>query len=202
MKKLWANPVFREKMIKSQTGKSQEFREKVSRFMKGNKYSVGRKLSEEHKEKIRLASIRNGNRPPSSVGRVWTLESRDKARKSAIKRGISLELRRKMIESRKRNGWNAPTGHEAPGWRGGVSKPNELARKCVKFRIWRKSVFERDDYTCQICRKRGGTLHPDHIKRFADFPELRYEITNGRTLCVNCHRKTPTYGNHKNKTNT
>ncbi len=59
---------------------------------------------------------------------------------------------------------------------------------------WRKSVFERDDYTCQTCGERGGKLEAHHIKPFAYFPKLRWIISNGLTLCVPCHRKTETWG--------
>src|SRR3990167_451091 len=61
-------------------------------------------------------------------------------------------------------------------------------------RDWRKAVFERDDYTCQLCWQRGGRLQADHIKPFKRFPELRHVLSNGRTLCEPCHRKTETYG--------
>ena len=74
------------------------------------------------------------------------------------------------------------------------STENNLARRSVEYRMWRKAVFERDDYTCQHCNARGVELNADHIKPFAVFKELRYELTNGRTLCVECHRKTPTWG--------
>ena len=55
---------------------------------------------------------------------------------------------------------------------------------------WRREVFKRDDYTCQECGIRGTYLEADHIKPFAYFPELRYELSNGRTLCRKCHDKT------------
>ena len=47
----------------------------------------------------------------------------------------------------------------------------------------------------QGCGKRAGELHTNHIKPFAIFPELRFELANGRTLSVPCHKKTPTYLN-------
>jgi len=52
---------------------------------------------------------------------------------------------------------------------------------------WVIKVFERDDYACLLCKKRGGDLEAHHIKRWADYPELRYEVSNGATLCKKCH---------------
>ena len=86
-------------------------------------------------------------------------------------------------------------------WKGGLTKLHKSERKFIEgtleYRLWRKSVFERDNYTCRFCGKRGGVIHADHIKPFCDYPELRLAIDNGRTLCVECHRKTDTYGSHK-----
>ena len=62
---------------------------------------------------------------------------------------------------------------------------------------WRKAVFERDDYICQVCKVRGGDLNADHIKPFAKHPDLRFELDNGRTLCRACHMETPTWGRPK-----
>lgn len=70
-------------------------------------------------------------------------------------------------------------------------------RTSKKYAEWRKAVFKRDNYTCQECGIVGGTLNADHIKRFADYPELRLNVDNGRTLCVPCHLLTPTFGNRK-----
>lgn len=84
-----------------------------------------------------------------------------------------------------------------PAWNKGTAKistENELVRKSVQYKLWRESVFTRDNYTCIWCLQKGGRLNADHIKPFAYFPELRFAIDNGRTLCEPCHRKTDTYG--------
>lgn len=81
----------------------------------------------------------------------------------------------------------------------GKTDEQKRIRTSVDYRLWRLSVFERDNFTCQLCGTRGGKLNADHIKRFSDFPELRLELSNGRTLCEDCHRKTETYGNRGKK---
>lgn len=62
-------------------------------------------------------------------------------------------------------------------------------RRCAEYKAWRKSVFERDDYTCQLCGVRGAKINAHHKKRYATHPNLRYELENGITLCVPCHKK-------------
>lgn len=88
-------------------------------------------------------------------------------------------------------------------WKGGVTEVNKRFKASGQYRRWRISVFERDNYTCQECgiynhKGLGKTieLHADHIKPFAFYPELRTELDNGRTLCIDCHKLTATYG-HK-----
>ena len=85
------------------------------------------------------------------------------------------------------------TGKNNVNWKGGITPKNMKIRHSLEYKDWRTKVFQRDNYTCQECGNRGVTLHADHIKPFAYFSELRLIIDNGRTLCVPCHRKTPTY---------
>ena len=63
-------------------------------------------------------------------------------------------------------------------------------RSSSKYAKWRKAVFERDNFTCQVCGKRGGWIEAHHIKSFSLFPKLRFDVKNGMTLCRDCHIKT------------
>lgn len=85
------------------------------------------------------------------------------------------------------------SGSNHYNWKGGVTPDWRKMRNSVEHKLWRIAVFERDDYTCQVCFRRGLELHADHIKSFAMYPELRFAIDNGRTLCVGCHKKTDTF---------
>lgn len=85
-------------------------------------------------------------------------------------------------------------GPKSPNWSGGYGDENEQLRHSPAYKEWRIAVFARDNYTCQACGKRGASLHADHIKSWASRPDLRFEVSNGRTMCVACHKKTPTWG--------
>ena len=93
-------------------------------------------------------------------------------------------------------------GSSNGNWRGGITPIHRAIRQTAKYFLWRKMVFERDGYTCVWCGDdRGGNLQADHIKPFATYPKLRFVLSNGRTLCRECHKKTPTYGASLNKQN-
>jgi len=80
-------------------------------------------------------------------------------------------------------------GEKAANWRGEITKFNKLQRTTVEARLWREAVFSRDAWTCQACGQIGKILHAHHIKAFAKYPELRFAIDNGQTLCKPCHLK-------------
>ncbi len=115
----------------------------------------------------------------------------------------SLEMRKRISESLIGNTrcigripWNkGKTGLGGYKWKKSSITPEHLRiRGSIKYRLWRLSVFERDQFTCQSCGQKGGKLNVDHIRPFAHYPELRFDMNNGRTLCVSCHRQTDTYG--------
>lgn len=61
-------------------------------------------------------------------------------------------------------------------------------RRSGEYKDWRNAVFQRDNYTCQMCGARGVKINAHHIKQFAFYPEQRTELSNGITLCVSCHK--------------
>lgn len=63
---------------------------------------------------------------------------------------------------------------------------NQSERANPQYPVWRKLVFERDGYQCRDCGT-GGRLQAHHVKEWADFPEQRFDVSNGLTLCDDCH---------------
>lgn len=123
----------------------------------------GRIISDEAKKKISLSNIGKHTLEISD-------KTKDKMSKSAFKR----------FENKENH----------PRWKGGVSKDEHGG---VENRQWRINIFERDNWTCQGCQKRGCYIEAHHVKSWARYPELRYELNNGVTLCKECHKLTNNY---------
>lgn len=62
-----------------------------------------------------------------------------------------------------------------------------LNRRYPEYIKWRESVFERDNYTCKVCKQKGGQLNAHHLDGYDKFKELRTDLNNGITLCEECH---------------
>lgn len=167
---------------------SKQTKEHIAKRVEASKgkvglYWKGKKLSEEHRKKLRKHLIGN---------------------KHTLGKFPSEGTRRKMsLKKRRENN---------PNWGGGIYPQIENIRRCKKYKEWQIAVFERDNYTCIDCGdKRGGNLNADHIISFIEIIQ-KYNITtlqealecqelwkveNGRTLCYDCHKKTKTFGRRK-----
>ena len=112
-----------------------------------------------------------------SAGHRHSKETIEKIRKSRIGKKHTIDTRIKMSNSKK--------GDKSYQWKGGISRFQRIYFGDVDS--WRRDVFERDNYSCTKCGDRDTKIHADHIKPWSKYPELRFEITNGRTLCIPCH---------------
>ena len=140
----------------------------------------------------------------SHIGKAgfWTGKKRspediEKFRKSHLGKKQSEETKRKRMES--------ISGKNHYNWKGGLTPLVRQIRRCFKYRQWRKAIFQRDNYTCILCDKRGGWVEADHypksfseifygnkiktIKQALNCKEL-WNKDNGITLCRKCHNLT------------
>ena len=159
------------------------------------------KWTEEEKEARRKLALERGygkwmkgyKRPPGWVhylkGKHHSEETKKKLSLANKGKKLTPEHRRKIADSKR--------GSKSHFWKGGQVNKMKQTRNGVEWKLWRETVFKRDDWTCQECGVRGGILHPHHIKEVSRFPELIYTVSNGLTLCRDCHKQTDSYGiNH------
>lgn len=135
------------------------------------KAKIGMIFSKEARKNMSVARKKewaSGQRKPTGFGKKRSLETRKK-----ISRGNM--------------------GNKSHFWKDGVSQINRTERQNImstfEYRQWRKQVFGRDNYVCQICEERGGKLRANHIKLFSAYKELRLVLTNGITICKRCDIK-------------
>lgn len=172
---------------------SEETRGKMSLAQIGNKKAFGKKMSEEAKGRI---SVANKGKKRSQQARE-TMSIAQKGRRATPESKLKMSLARKgkkfTPEHRKRLALSK-LGSKSHFWKGGITPIHNHIRQTVEYKLWREAVYQRDNYKCLWCGVIGGRLNADHIKPFSLFPELRFCIDNGRTLCVDCHKRTNTYG--------
>ena len=168
-------------------------------FIKGHTpWNNGLKMSEE--TKLKVSKAKKGNTKPN----------RGSFKKGAVSPNKGRKLEWMIGENNTNFG---KFGKEHPCWKDEKKQTFvKQIRGLFKYRQWRSDIFTRDNFTCVFCGERGIELNADHYpKRFIDIVneykietldeanscEELWNMNNGRTLCVNCHRETDTWGKQK-----
>jgi hypothetical protein len=183
---------------------SEEGRRKLSEAARG------RKASEETRKK--MSEAMKGERNPNFGNHKKLLEAHKKKISEAMKGNkLSEESRKKLSETLKRKKIKPPSlkGAEHPRWKGGVSPIEKRLRRSIKYRLWRESVFARDNWTCQSCNEKDRkklithhikssmqTIKENNITSIAEAQMCKelWDTNNGVTLCNKCHRLTDNFG--------
>ena len=97
------------------------------------------------------------------------------------------------------------SGENHHNWKGGVAKLAENIRKSLEYKQWRLNIFQKNNWVCQECGKRGNYLNAHHYPK--EFNQILannniktmiealqcielWDIDNGVTLCRSCHNLT------------
>jgi|ERR1700728_4767926 len=136
-----------------------EIRLKISNKTKG----VKKKISPEVRERVSKLKSERMKKNSYRLGKKHSIETRNKMSSSHPKGELSsnwVKDRTEIISNKNRH-WGS-----------------------YEYTQWRTSVFTRDKFTCRIADINcEGQLQAHHILRWRDYPELRYDINNGITLC-------------------
>lgn len=74
-------------------------------------------------------------------------------------------------------------GIETNHWKGGVSRDTHSLTN-PDYKRWRNEVFKRDGFKCKMSSGECGIyIEAHHILSWSEYPELRFIINNGITLC-------------------
>lgn len=169
---------------------------------KGRKMTWGKKVSE-----TRLILFSQGKIKPSFLGKKHSADSKRKIALSKIgKKFPKLSAIKRIQTAGIGNPNYGKFGVNSSGWKGeNRVTPLHLAiRKPQESVKWKNLVFKRDDWTCQKCGIRGQDLQSHHKKEFKTIIKENsidsidkgiacfelWDISNGETLCIACHRKT------------
>lgn len=109
------------------------------------------------------------------------IQARNTGSQPGHERNSTDECRQKMSAAKR----GQFIGSDNPNWRGGIQLKHP-ERNRYPAKMWVKAVKDRDGWKCTGCSA-ADRLHAHHIKRWKDHPELRYEVSNGVTLCHECH---------------
>lgn len=152
-------------------------------------------------------------RPPFSE--EWKANI-SKSAKGKNKPERTIEHRQNLSRSLKEKQIRPPVtrGKDHYMWRGGITPLTKKIRQSQHYIEWRNKIFTRDNYKCVLCGL-GGNINADHYPvAFSEIFHAKnidsvqsaiecndfWDIDNGRTLCVPCHKKTESYAkNYKRR---
>ena len=192
-------------------------------FLCGRCSKIGRKISEEHKQKIskshigkKLSDKHKNAISEGNLGKKRTKQQKLNISNSLKGKKFSEEHKHKLHLSHrgKKRIWNSGKNHY--NWKGGITKVVVSIRQSLQYKEWIRRIYKRDDYTCQHCGNKSCKGNPvflevHHIKAFSKIlkeynitseensflcNEL-WNISNGILLCINCYKLTNNYGRPK-----
>ncbi len=139
---------------------SEEVRRKMSLSAMGNTSHLGHKHSEETKAQM---SKNKKGLPSKSKGKHWKIKDTSKMKgRFGVRTWNYIQDRTKLA----------------------ILSNGEEYRNSSASREWGLQVKNRDKWSCRIADINcDGKMVAHHILPWRDFPELRYEVNNGITLC-------------------
>ena len=180
---------------------SDETKAKIRASLNGHAVSLEcrAKIGEANKTRVWSTSSK-AKISKTNIGNKYTLGYRhtDEAKGRISAAGTGRKHDKETLEILR----EANKGDKNPSWKGGVTLVYDLIRVSDKFKQWRKSVYERDHYTCQVLGVVGGTLAAHHIVTFSSLMKKHHietfeeamscdelwDISNGITLSYEEHR--------------
>lgn len=151
----------------------------------------GSKHTEETLKKISQSLIGRVS-PRGMLGKKMSDETRKKMsvqRTGLKKKPFSEEAKKRMSDGQKgkkyASGVKRASGEKHWNWK---KDRNLVIKRDIRndpaYKAWRSEVYKRDNYCCKINNNEcSGRIESHHILSWKNHPELRYEVSNGITLC-------------------
>lgn len=79
-------------------------------------------------------------------------------------------------------------GSAHPRWNDALTDEDRRHNREPEFQQWSRQILERDGFRCVACGATGAGLNAHHLRSYKLHPDLRYELSNGITVCAPCHR--------------
>lgn len=156
---------------------SEETKRKISGFKKGvPSWNKGLKIALSHPQ----MGFQKGD---------GKLGYHEKSKMTQFKKGqhpsLKTEFQKGCISWNKGKEYIAIKGENHPNWKGGLLfRKKQNRRGDPAYHSWRIVVYIRDGFKCRIDNKDcNGKIEAHHILGWSSYPELRYEVKNGITLC-------------------